>query len=128
MARRKETSAAAKSAQTGAEQSLRADTVIVALNRASGIAFGMPDGRRVHVAGSAAHLTEISADDWSYIEKTYGPHMEIFKNGLIFAQARKADALDAANERAELRHGLEPVDVESDGNGAKTTPFDGTGA
>ena len=143
MARRKETSAAAKSAQTGAEQSLRADTVIVALNRASGIAFGMPDGRRVHVAGSAAHLrgkekgilpvgafglTEISADDWSYVEKTYGPHMEIFRNGLIFAQARKADALDAANERAELRHGLEPVDVESDGNGAKTTPFDGTGA
>lgn len=54
--------------------------------------------------------------------------MEIFRNGLIFAQARKADALDAANERAELRHGLEPVDVESDGNGAKTTPFDGTGA
>ena len=142
MARRKETSGAEKSVQTGAEQSRRGNTVIVALNRPSGIVFGMPEGRRVRVAGSAAHLrgrekgilpvgavglTEISADDWSYIEKTYGPHMELFRNGLIFAQARKADALDAADERAELRHGLEPVDVESGRKDAKTTPFDGKG-
>ena len=76
---------------------------------------------------TAFGLTEISADDWSYIEKTYGPHMELFRNGLIFAQARKADALDAADERAELRHGLEPVDVESGRKDAKTTPFDGKG-
>ena len=64
-------------------------------------------------------LTRVNADDWAYIEKTYGPHMEIFKSGLIFAQARKADAVDEADERAELRHGLEPVDVAK----AQTEPL-----
>ena len=45
--------------------------------------------------------------------------MEIFKSGLIFAQARKADAVDEADERAELRNGLEPVDVAK----AQTEPL-----
>ena len=35
------------------------------------------------------------------------------------AQARKADAVDEADERAELRHGLEPVDVAK----AQTEPL-----
>ncbi len=68
-------------------------------------------------------LTRVNADDWAYIEKTYGPHMEIFKSGLIFAQARKADAVDEADERAELRNGLEPVDVENDPK-AQTEPLE----
>lgn len=107
-------------------QATKADTVMVALNRTTGIMFPMPDGRKVLIEGNAASLrgkekgvlpvgafglTRVNADDWAYIEKTYGPHMEIFKSGLIFAQARKADAVDEADERAELRHGLEPVDV-----------------
>ena len=91
------------------------------------IAVARPRDAKGILPVGAFGLTEICADDWSYIEKTYGPHMELFRNGLIFAQARKADALDAADERAELRHGLEPVDVESGRKDAKTTPFDGKG-
>lgn len=128
----------AKQTKTAAKPATEADgnTVIVALNRVTGIQFGMPDGRRVLVNGNAVHLrgkekgvlpvgafgfTPMSADDWAYIEKTYGPHMEIFKNGLIFASTRKADAVDEADEKAELRHGLEPVDVKD----ANTRPFEG---
>lgn len=118
-------------------QATKTDTVMVALNRTTGITFPMPDGRKVLIEGNAASLrgkekgvlpvgafglTRVNADDWAYIEKTYGPHMEIFKSGLIFAQARKADAVDEADERAELRNGLEPVDVENDPK-AQTEPL-----
>ena len=133
--------APARTESAGAEKRARSasgDTVVVALNRASGIVFALPDGRRVRVAGNALNLrgkekgvlpvgafglTEISADDWSYIEKTYGPHMEIFKSGLIFARAKHADAVDEAEEKKELRHGLEPMNVET----AATKPYDGVG-
>lgn len=113
-----------------------ADTVVVALNRASGIVFPMPDGRRVTINGNAAHLrgkekgklpvgayglTTIARADWEYIKKTYGPSMKLFESGLIFAADRKADAVDMADERAELRHGLEPVDPEK----TQTKPNDG---
>ena len=113
------------------------DTVMVALNRATGISFRMPDGRRVLIEGNAASLrgrekgvlpvgafglTRVNADDWACIERTYGPHMEIFRSGLIFAQTCKAGAVDEADERAELRHGLEPVDVENDPR-ARTEPL-----
>lgn len=113
-----------------------ADTVVVALNRASGIVFPMPDGRRVTINGNAIHLrgkeksilpvggyglTTIARADWEFIEKTYGPSMKIFESGLIFAADRKADAVDMADERAELRHGLEPVDPEK----TQTKPNDG---
>ena len=118
-------------------QATKTDTVMVALNRTTGITFPMPDGRKVLIEGNAASLrgkekgvlpvgafglTRVNADDWAYIEKTYGPHMEIFKSGRIFAQARKADAVDEADERAELRNGLEPVDVENDPK-AQTEPL-----
>ena len=124
--------------EKAADRSGRADTVMVALNRASGIVFPMPDGRKVLVEGNAASLrgkekgvlpvgafglTRINAVDWASVEKTYGPHMEIFRSGLIFAQARKADAVDEADERAELRNGLEPVSVEE----ARTKPLESAG-
>lgn len=104
-----------------------AATVAVALNRATGIQFSMPDGRKVLINGNAASLrgkekgvlpvgafglTIIPSADWDYIKKTYGG-MEIFQNGLIFASARKADAMDEAAEKAELRHGIEPVDPKN---------------
>ena len=112
-------------------QATKTDTVMVALNRTTGITFPMPDGRKAAslrgkekgvLPVGAFGLTRVNADDWAYIEKTYGPHMEIFKSGLIFAQARKADAVDEADERAELRNGLEPVDVENDPK-AQTEPL-----
>ncbi|WP_308775753.1 hypothetical protein [uncultured Bilophila sp.] len=125
------------STEQGAAQATKIDAVMVALNRPSGIVFDLPDGCKVLIEGNAASLrgkekgvlpvgafglTRVNADDWAYIEKTYGPHMEIFKSGLIFAQARKSDAVDEADERAELRNGLEPVDVENDPK-AQTEPL-----
>lgn len=113
-----------------------ANTVVVALNRPTGIQFSMPDGRKVLINGNAAHLrgeekgvlpvgafglTTIDRDDWEYIKKTYG-RMEVFENGLLFAAERKADAIDEAEEKAELRHGLEPINPET---GANTSPNDG---
>lgn len=129
--------AATEAAQT-AKQSAQANgkaMVTVALNRATGIQFAMPDGRKVLINGNAAHLrglekgvlpvggfglTTIAAEDWEYIKKTYGG-MEVFENGLLFAAERKADAVDMADERAALRHGMEPVDPEN----TATRPNDG---
>ena len=111
-------------------------TVVVALNRAQGLDFPMPDGRIVSIAGSNAGLrgqmtgvlpigefglTEIAESDWLYIAKTWG-EWKLFKNGLIFAQTKAEDAKAEAKEKAEFRHGFEPIDPE---RGAKTEPMKG---
>lgn len=117
---------------------LKGDSVFIALNHPQGIAFKMPNGRRVEIKGNTAHLrgkekgvlpvgayglTQVGRDDWEFIQETYGG-MAIFKNGLIFSADRKADAADEAEERAETRHGREPVDVET----TNTEPADLNGA
>lgn len=125
-------------ADTATEQAARGKgtaTVTVALNRATGILFPLPGGRKALVNGNAAHLrgkekgvlpvggfglTTIAAEDWEFIKKTYGG-MEIFEHGLIFAAERPSDARDEADEKAELRHGIEPVDPEH----TATTPNEG---
>ena len=108
-------------------------TVVVALNRVQGIDYPMPDGRVVSIAGNAQDLrgqemgvlpmgayglTEVREDDWLYIAKTWG-EWRLFKNGLIFAQTKVEDARAEAKEKADLRHGFEPIDPEK---GAKTEP------
>lgn len=108
-------------------------TVLVALCHPQGIQFLFDNGkRRVKLNGNAANLvgqpkgilpqggfglTEISLDDWKAIQETYG-NMEIFKNGLCFAREQRADIYAEADEKAELRHGREPVKIED----AKTAP------
>lgn len=102
------------------------DTVVVALNRPYGLSFRMPNGKKVTIKGNgesligkekgilpigAYGLTTIAADDWDYIMKNFST-MPIFKNGLCFATKRKADAVDEAENRDDLRNGLEPVDPE----------------
>ena len=102
------------------------DTVCVALNRPLGLTFTMPDGREVEIKGNgeslrgqemgvlqpgAYGLTIIKAEDWEYIVKQYG-HLKIFQNGFCFATKKKADAQEEAENRDDLRNGLEPVDVE----------------
>ena len=109
-------------------------TVVVALCRAQGLDFPMPDGRIVSIAGSNAGLrgqitgilpvgefgyTEIAEQDWLYIKKTWA-EWRLFKNGLIFAQTKVEDARAEAKEKAELRHGFEPIDPERQ---AKTEPM-----
>jgi hypothetical protein len=98
--------------------------VYVALNHPQGILFSLPDKRAVLIEGNATHLrglekgvlpvggyglTEVAADDWDYIKKTYG-QMRIFQTGLIFAQNRRDLAMDQAGEMKAMRHGREPVD------------------
>lgn len=100
--------------------------VTVSYNSPRGIIFKLA-GKDVHINGNATHLigkekgiipvgrfgyTRISADEWDAIEKTYGS-MDIFKNGLIFAEKSKDRAEDKADEMKETRHGLEPVDTET---------------
>ena len=101
-----------------------ADMVTVAYNSPRGIIFAV-GGKRIHVNGNASHLigkekgiipvgrygyTRIATDEWEAIEAAYGS-MAIFKNGLIFAEKSKGRAEDRADEQAETRHGLEPVNT-----------------
>ena len=125
--KKKETTAAAQPAPQNVQPSAGSGrTVVVALCRAQGLDFPMPDGRVVSVAGSNAGLrgqmtgilpigefglTEIAESDWLYIKKTWA-EWKLFKNGLIFAQTKTEDAKAEAKERAELRHGFEPIDPE----------------
>ena len=101
-------------------------TVFVFANLPHGQTFGLP-GRQVTVAGwpvSALRgpggealpggrygVTEIDAGDWAEIRRIYGA-MRIFQSGLVFAAPSREAGQAMAAERAELRHGLEPVDPE----------------
>lgn len=99
--------------------------VMVCLNRPTGIKFTLPNGKTVRINGNAVDLkgkdmgvlpvgsygmTMISKEDWEAIQKKYASSMPIFAQGLIFASADTASALDEAKDKAELRGGLEPID------------------
>ncbi len=118
---RKQNVGATASAESG-------DRVMVCLNRPTGIRFRLRDGRSVTVAGNAADLrgldmgvlplggygmTSVRREDWEEILAVYGPTMEIFGRGLIFAAGDAASAADEAEDRKELRGGLEPVNPEN---------------
>jgi len=102
--------------------------VIVCANLLQDQMFRLPGGRTVTLKGvKSSHLvdpdgkpalgqygrTSMTAEDWEELVRAYG-RMAIFTRGLVFAQADAASADDAAADRAELRNGLEPVDVEKD--------------
>lgn len=102
------------------------DTVCVALNRPLGLVFSLPDGRSIEINGNGESLrgqemgilkpgsyglTIIKAEDWEQIVKIYG-HLKIFTNGFCFATRKKVDAQEEAENRDDLRNGLEPVDVK----------------
>ena len=111
------------------------NTVVVALCHPHGIQFLLDGGkRRVKLNGNAANLrgqakgvlpvggfglTEIPEADWQAIQAAYGK-MEIFTSGLCFASEKRRDVLAEADDKAELRHGREPVDVGA----LKTQPAD----
>jgi hypothetical protein len=117
---------ASKNTAKAAEPNSGKDMVTVAYNAARGIIFSL-NGKSIHINGSNIQLmgkekgvipvgqygyTRIPAGDWEAIRKTYGS-MEIFKNGLIFAEKSQDKAQGRAEEQAETRHGLEPVDPET---------------
>lgn len=104
------------------------NTVLVSLKHPQGIVFTTPDNRKVLINGNAAHLkglkkgalptggfglTTVSQADWEYIKKTYGG-MNVFKNGLIFAQNDYASAMDMQKDNDGIKSGMEPVSVGSE--------------
>lgn len=132
---------AAAKAEKKAGATAGSNTVVVALCHPHGIQFILDGGkRRIKLNGNAANLagqpkgilpiggfglTEIPASDWEAIKATYGK-MEIFKNGLCFAHEKRSDTLAEADEKAELRHGREPIAVEGEDKDSKSDPVDMT--
>lgn len=121
-ARAAETGAKKKAADAGLPAETDS-TVTVCLNRPLGLYFKRPDGSRITLNGNDASLigkekgilsvgtfgeTILKKSDWEYILKTYGS-AKIFKNGLCFAAERGEDARAEAQDRKDLRSGLEPV-------------------
>lgn len=107
------------------ERSPQQNIVLVSLKHPQGIVFTTPDNRKVLINGNAAHLkglkkgalptggfglTTVSKADWEYIKKTYGG-MNVFKNGLIFAQNDYASTMDMQKDNDEIKSGMEPVSV-----------------
>lgn len=99
--------------------------VTVAYNSPRGIKFKL-GLEEIEIKGNCSHLigkekgiisvgkygyTRLEAHKWTEIEKVYGS-MDIFKNGLIYAEKSKERAEEKAEDQAETRHGLEPVDPE----------------
>lgn len=102
--------------------------VIVCLKHPQGIKFKLPDNRQIIINGNAAHLrgqkapilpsdgfgmTTILKEDWEYIKEHYKT-MQVFKSGLIFANADTASAESQAKEHDEIKSGFEPIDIEKE--------------
>jgi hypothetical protein len=81
------------------------------------------DGRPL---GSQYGRTVLPVEDWEALKQQYG-RLCIFERGLVFEERDEASSADAAADRADLRNGLEPVNVETDPS-VKSTPADTTGA
>lgn len=116
------------------EKAKAPNTVVVKMMHPGGAIFRLPGGKRVTLNGCNSSIqgmkftgpmrvgemgtTVISGDEWEAIKANYS-NMEMFKNGLIFAETDPERANDKAKERQkQLRHGLEPVKVED----TQTTP------
>ena len=98
--------------------------VIVCLKHPQGIKFKLPNNRSVVIAGNATHLrgqkapilpsggfgmTTILKEDWEYIKEHYKT-MQVFKSGLIFANADTASVKSQAKEHDEIKSGFEPIE------------------
>lgn len=118
--------------ETAAKKS--AEMVMVCLNWAHDLKYRLSKGRTVTLNGAAHPLigktkgalpvgefgmTMLSAAEWEELQKTYGK-TDRFVNGLVFVSSDKASAMDEAEDKTELRHGLEPVDPKT----AKTKKAD----
>lgn len=98
------------------------DTLMVCMNWAHDLIYRLGDGREVRLNGAAHGMTKgalpvgefgmtwLSTKDWEDLQKMYGK-TDRFKNGFIYAATDKVSAADEAEEKADLRHGLEPVDT-----------------
>lgn len=110
----------------------RSSSVVTVLcNMPSGISFTLPDGKRITFNGYPVSnlvgpdgealpagrygITEgVNREDWEWIRKTYA-ECAFFKEGqeLILATDKPEEARAMLLDRANVRHGLEQVDVTS---------------
>ena len=107
------------------------NTVIVCCNEPHNIIFSIADNagrkQKIEINGNAVHLkgktqgkipvgaygmTVIDKDAWEKIKAKYG-RMPAFINGRIFASESKVEAESESENRKNLRHGKEPIDVNS---------------
>ena len=131
-----EVAGAATKAAPKATQAVKNDMVCVMLNRPQGIKFLINNGKTVvKINGNAVNLkgkakgilpiggygmTMVPRAQWEEVKRLYG-RIAFFKNNLILEANDKASANDMADEYAEVRHGMEPVNVGD----VKTEAFDG---
>lgn len=116
-------------------------TVVVGFNSFHDRIFRLNNGRKITLhgvkvsslvgvdgrpLGSQYGRTVLSVEDWEALKQQYG-RLRIFGRGLVFEERDEASAADAAADRADLRNGLEQVDVNAD-TSVKSTPADTTGA
>lgn len=101
------------------------NTVVVGLCHPHGIQFVLRDGKRVVLNGNAVDLkgkdkgvlrdkgfglTRIATDAWEAIQAIpFG--RDLVKNGVLFANPKREDTIAESDDKAEVRHGREPVDV-----------------
>ena len=121
----------------GKDAAPAADVVTVALCHPHGITFRLGD-RDVTLNGNAADLkglsmgtlpvggfglTTIAKADWEAIRRIV-QDWALFRNGLLFAHDKPADVTAEADEKAELRHGREPVEVNGGTRQSQSVPAD----
>ena len=68
-------------------------------------------------------LTTIAKADWEAIRRIV-QDWALFRNGLLFAHDKPADVTAEADEKAELRHGREPVEVNGGTRQSQSVPAD----
>ncbi len=113
------------------------DTVVVALCHPHGITFDLGK-HKVTLNGNAANLrgepmgilpmggfglTTIPRADWEAIQKIVA-QWPMYKSGLLYANEKREDVLAEADEKAELRHGREPIVVDGDGKQSRSESVD----
>lgn len=131
-----ETQATEEAVNAGQTVSAKAkDTVTVALNYPHDLKYRISGGREIIFNGNATAIRlkgkgelprgaygltmNVPVEDWEEVKELYGGTAK-FKQNLIFAQTDKYSAMDEAEEKAETRHGLEPVDTTTTATEPKT--------
>lgn len=109
------------------------DNVIVGLCKPTGHIFDLPGGREVELNGYGAKikgiefaplpdggfgLTSVPAALWAEVKKIYGNH-PFFKAGLIIESGDFASAEAQAEEKKEIKSGLEAVPQDTSMTGHK---------
>ena len=115
-------------------------TVVVCFNSFHDRIFRLSSGRKITLHGVKVSSlvgvdgrplapqygrTVLPVEDWEALKMQYG-RLRIFELGMVFEERDEASSADAAADRADLRNGLEPVNVATDPS-VQSKPADTTG-